>query len=120
MGQVADAERAVVELAWIGLGPRNDIVERLEPRGGTDYSAQRVGNSLGDRGEIAKRVVGQFLVDELVPRQRAHRSIDQRVAVRIRSSDGLHSDDGIGARAVLHDSLLAPELAHFLRENARL
>ena len=81
MGHVADAERAVVDLAGIGLGALDEILDRLDPGRGIDHRAQRVGDGLRDRGEVAQRVVGQLLVDEGVRRHRADRSIDQRVAV---------------------------------------
>ena len=83
-------------------------------------SAERIGDGLGDRGEVAQRIVGQLLVDEGVGRHRAHRRVDQRVAVGRGLGDGVRADDGVGARTIVHDPWLAPELAHLLRERARL
>jgi hypothetical protein len=116
VGHVADAERAVVDLAGMRLGPLDQILDRLDPGSGIGHGAQRVGGGLGDWDEVAERVVGQLLVDEAVRRDRAHRSIDQRVAVGLGLGAGLHSNDGVGARAIVHDALLAPEIGHLLRE----
>ena len=120
MGQIADAERAVIEFAGTRLRAFNEIPDRLDPGSGIDHRSQRIGSSLRDRGEVAEGVVGQLFVDERVRSDRAHRSIDQRIAVGLRLGSGFHSDNGVGAGAVLHDALLAPELAHLLGENARL
>ena len=120
MRHVADAERAVVDLAGLCLRARDQILDRFDSGGGIDHGAERISGGLGDRDEIAKRVVGQLLVDERVGRHRAHRRVDQRIAVGRGLGAGLHADDGVGAGTIVDHSLLAPQLVHLLREHARL
>ena len=90
------------------------------PEAGIGHRAHRVGGSLGDRSEVAKGVVGQLLVDERVCRHRAYRGINERVAVGSRFGRGVHANNGVGPRAILHNALLAPKLVHLLRQNTRL
>ncbi len=82
----------------------------------TDGEGRR--SDLGDRREILEGVVGQAGVDELVERVTA-RHQDQRVAIRGRLRKRLRGNDAAGARTVINDGLLAPDLCQRLAERAR-
>src|SRR5260370_4265824 len=75
------AKGAVVDPAGVRLGARDEILDRTDAGGGIDYGPQRIGRGLRDRDEIAKRVVGELLIDEGVGRHRAYRRVDQRVTI---------------------------------------
>jgi hypothetical protein len=117
---IADAEGTVVDPAGIRLGARDEILDRTDAGGGIGHGAQRIGRGLRDRHEVAKRVVGKLLVDESVGRDSADRRVDQRIAVGSRLCARIHADDGVRARAIVDDTLLAPQLAHLLRKHPRL
>ena len=118
MRGAAHAGRAVAQLARIGLGVGDELVE-VAPRH-RRVRHQRIGadRDVDDRGEILRDVVGRHLVDRDRERQAARR-VEQGRAVGRRGDHRLGADDAGRARAVLHDELLAEPLGELLRQQPR-
>src|SRR5262249_54402947 len=57
MGQITDAERAIVELTGARFGPFDEVLDRIDPGSGIDHRTHWIGSGLGNRGETAKRVI---------------------------------------------------------------
>jgi hypothetical protein len=71
-----------------------------------------------DRRKILERIVGELAVEERIHDERAVDRHQQRVAIGRGLGDGLGADDGVGARPVVDDDLLAQIFAHLLAHEA--
>ena len=72
-----------------------------------------------NRGEIAQVVVGHIGIQRGIDRQRADRTDQQRVTVRLGLGDMIGGDVACGAGFVFHHHGLSPGLAHFLGNQPR-
>ncbi len=102
----ADAERAPVQLAGIGLGVGQKLGQRLPRRIGLHHHAHDEAGDLQDVGEVVDRIVGQLLVQQRLA-QHAHMHLRDRVAVGLGLLQRHRAHDARGARLVVDDDLLA-------------
>src|SRR5439155_4693941 len=85
--QRADAGRREVDAAGLRPGRAYEFAQVLSPGGRVRAYDQSEAREQGDRGEIAKGVVGQLFERDGVDRMRRERE-QQRVAVGLRLGDG--------------------------------
>ncbi len=71
-----------------------------------------------DRLEVLEWIVAELGIEERVHHQGAVDGEQKRVAVGLGLGDRLRADDGVGARPVVDDDLLAEVLAHLLADQA--
>ena len=119
--EVVDAAHprgAVVELAGLRLGERDQLAEVLDRHPGVGDEEQVRGGDQADRDEILHRVVRQLHVEELVDRNLADVGDEERVAVRCSARHGFAAGNAARAPAVLDRHLLAEALGDFLRDDA--
>jgi hypothetical protein len=102
----AGIDRTEIQLAGVGFGRGDHVLDRLVRRAGLGDDDDAVGGGGRDRDEVALEIIRQRLGQRLGRRQSAadHR---QRVAVVRRRHDRLEADDPGGAGAVVDDELLA-------------
>ena len=113
----ADAERAVVQLARVGLGVGEQLGQRLPRRIGAHHDAHDVAGDLQDVGEVGDRVVGQRLVEQRLA-QHAHMHLRDHVAVRLLVLQRYRAQHARGAGLVLDHDRLAEFLRRRLRHDA--
>ncbi len=114
----AHARRGVDELAGTRFRERDQVFRRFHRKRRMHDEEVRLADALGDRREIAQRIVGQRLVDRRRDRERGQRE-QQHVAVGRRSRDDLRADHGASAGTRIDDDRLAEALRKRLREHAR-
>ena len=115
----ADAGRAVVQFAGFGFGECDEFLQRFNAKLRVDHHDVGIGGGHRDGREILQRIVGQFLVDPGIDRDRPGLAEQQRVAVGIGFSDEIGTDDRAGAAAVLDHNGLANAVADAFGDDAR-
>src|SRR5688572_4673417 len=100
------------------LGIANQLAEVRDGERGVHNKLHRAARNECDRREVAALVVRTLA--ELMRQQSEGRpnAVKKRMAVRQRGGDGLVTDDGSAARAVLHDDGDIERLAEPLRYDA--
>ena len=119
MRRRADACRAHVDLARIGLGVGDEFGKRLCRYRGIDRDNIGAAANAGDRRDIFDEIEVEVFVERCVDRVRGHHLHQNGVAVRLRAHDRFGADIAAGARPILDDELLAETLAGRLRYDAR-
>jgi hypothetical protein len=115
----ADAEGAVVDLARLLAGERNQIVKRAHGECRIDDQRLRADAKPCDGREIVERVEGKPAVEVRIGDEGRVRRDQQRVAVGRGLGHGFGADLAGGARLVLHHHLLAQAFREPLRQRAR-
>jgi hypothetical protein len=113
-GQVAGAAvagRAVVQLAGLALGERDELLQVLHRQLGPHHVQAGHLRQQRHRHEGLGRVVGQLVEDVRVDRQRADVAEDDGVLV-VRPRHLGHGDVARAARLVVDEDALAQELGH--------
>ena len=75
-------------------------------------------SAMSETGVFPERIVGELAVEKRIHDERAVDRHQQRVAIGRGLGDGLGADDGVGARPVVDDDLLAQIFAHLLAHEA--
>ena len=117
MQRAADAAGAILDVAGLGFGERDEFLDRLGRQIRIDRERVRARCEQRDRRKRLQRVVGQ-LVERRIDRMRDGDD-QQRVAVGRRLRHQLGADDAAGAGLVLDDELLAEPLAELRADDAR-
>jgi hypothetical protein len=112
------ARHADGELAGVGLGVGDHVLQRRERCIGLGGDDQRRVCDQHDRLEILVGIVGHRLVHQPVLRDRARRREQQGVAVRWRLGDHRAADIATSAAAIFNDELLAERVAEHRRDHA--
>ena len=114
----ADVGRAHVQFSRIRTGLRDEVLQRLVRRIGSGEEDEAERADVGDRLKIPHRIVRQRLEERdahgLLVVEQQH-----RVTVGLGFRDHLGGDDTARARTVVGDHLLAEQLTHLLRHDAR-
>ena len=106
MMQAADAGRAVVQLAGIGFGVGDELLEVMDRQVRAHREDERAARDLDHRRKRLDRIVRRLLGDRRRNQYRARAAEHDRVAVRIGPREGTAADGAAGAGAVLdHDRL---------------
>ena len=84
-----DAGRAEIELAGLRLGERDEFTECFRINLGIKHDQHRHVSDDGNRRKCGLRVEWHLGVEELVGRENAGRSHQQRVAIGLGLGDGL-------------------------------
>src|SRR5581483_7266348 len=100
---------SIAELARIGLGERDELLEVLRRQRRVDDEYWSETRDEGHRREIAKPVVRQVLADHRTYDAR-HRMIEQRVAVGRCAHDRVDTERAARTAHVLDHHLLADHL----------
>ncbi len=88
------------------LGQRDDVPHRIGREIWRRREEERRLDETTDRRKLGKGIVGHFLLEAEIDRQRAHRFDPDRVTVGRRPRDSFDTGDAAGAGAVLdHDRL---------------
>ncbi len=113
----AGAGRRERVLARIRFKQRDEFLRvlRRERRRGDEQKRRHA--DIGDRRELALRVVSRLL-QKRIDRHRPARRCEQRVAVGRRLRRDVGSYHAAGARPVVDHDLLAEHVGHFLRHHA--
>ena len=115
--RAAGAGRCHRELAGLGLGEVDQLLDRMGRRGVRhEHEIGKLGDKR-DRREIRNRIVAQRAVEAGVHRQRRGGEQD-RVSVGIGARDVFVADVGAGASLVLDENLLAPHPRQLFGEHA--
>jgi hypothetical protein len=111
VGAGADTRRRAVELAWICLCVRDELLEGLDRQRRVHH--QYVGHlgDLHDRHQVGQRVVAELWVQRRVHGDRADRVHNERVAVGGRPHYDLGAEVAASAGFVVDDELLFEPLA---------
>ena len=109
MQRAAHPAGAVLDIAGLGFGQRNELLDRFDRQLRVDRERVRARSEQRDRREGLQRVDGQ-LVKRRIDRMRDGDD-QQRVAVGRRLRHQFGADDAAGAGLVLDDELLAEPLA---------
>ena len=117
MQRAADAAGAILDIAGLGLGKRDEFLDRLGRQIRIDRERVWARCEQRDRRKRLQRVVGQ-LVERRVDRMRDGDD-QQRVAVGRCFRHQLGADDAAGAGLVLDHELLAEPLAELRADDAR-
>jgi hypothetical protein len=115
----ADSEGAVVDLAGLLAGERDQIVKRAHGECRIDDQRLRADAKPGDGREIVERVEGKPAVEVRIGDEGRIRRDQQRVTVGRCLGHGFGPDLAGGARLVLHHHLLAQAFREPLRQRAR-
>ena len=119
MNAAADAGRGIGELARIGLGVGDQLLDVFRRHRRMHHQHQRAGADQADRLEILARVVADIAVERRIDRQRPGAAEHQRVAVRRGLGDRARRDRAARAAAVLDHDLLAEHRAHLVGGDTR-
>ena len=120
-GQVrnrAHADTGIADLAGIGLGSLDQILQAVEGRSGRSDDRTRRVDDVGDRGEVLGRRKTQRFMHIRRDRHRADRQHAQGMAVWLRPGQGLRADVAARTRPVLDHDGLAQRVGHFLGQFA--
>jgi hypothetical protein len=113
-----DAEGAVVDLARLLLGERDEVLHGLHRQRRVDDQRMVDGDEAGDRREALDRIIRQLGVEARIDHEGHLRPDQQRVAVGRGLGDVFRRNLVVGAGLVLDDHLLAPSLGEALRQRA--
>ena len=113
----ADAQRAPVQLAGIGLGIGQQLGQRLPRRVGAHHHAHDEAGDLQDVGEVLDRIVLELRVEQRLA-QHAHVHLADRVAVRLGVLQRERAQHAGGPALVLDDDRLAELLRDRLGQDA--
>jgi hypothetical protein len=108
-GQMWDGANAIrrhIDLAWIGLGVRNEFGNRLCRDQGVHYHDVWQTANAGDGRNVVDEIEAKIVVKRGVGRVRRGDQ-QERVAVRGRTHDRLSSDIGPSTESVFDDERLA-------------
>ena len=119
MRQRTCAGNGVVRVRGIGLGPIDQILERLGVGLRPNRNTKIIHAQLAQRREIRDRVVVQVRVEVLIDRQRRDRRQQQGAAVGCRVFHHFDADAAVGTGAVLDDHRAAECATHFIGDQAR-
>src|SRR5438094_1909904 len=114
-----DNPRAIVELAGIRLGARNQLLHGLRSILGAHTQKRRVLGCERDRRKILERVIREIAACKRIEHQRDIHCRQQGVAVGRRFGDAGGANRGIGAGLISDHHRLSPDLAQPLRDHAR-
>ena len=116
--RAAVAERRVVDLAALRLGPGDELGHRLRRHlVGIDREHVRLRGRHHHRHQILRRVVRHLAVEKWRERDRPVEADAQRVRVG-RLGDHIHAEHAAGAGLVLDDHRLAPARAELVAHRA--
>jgi hypothetical protein len=119
MRRIAVTRGAIIELAGIGLGLRDEFADRARRERRIDDQQLGTVGYFGDGDKIPRRVVVAVSRHSRQHRKRAHIAEQQRVAVGFGIGDRLGADHAAAADAVLDDHVLLERGRHVLRHQAR-
>ena len=118
MVRAARPDRRVIDRAGTGFRERDEFLDRIGRKRGMEHQDLRIDHHQTHRRQVLEHVVGQLRVEGRGDRHAASRSEEQRMAVRARPHDRFYAHDAAGARAIVHDHLLAPGFGELLRDGA--
>jgi hypothetical protein len=110
----ADAAGTHVDLAWVGLGERDELRRGLRRHRRMNHHQTRRGHRIHDRDEVVHEDVVQVLIERIVDGVDRVRH-EQRVTVGRRMRRHLGADIVAAARPVLDKERLAELVAEILR-----
>ena len=106
MARGSDAAHAQAELAWVGLGVRDEVRKRRRRNRRMHDQSIRLTTDARDRDDVVRDVEFELLVERCVDHvRRAERQ--QRVTIRWRAHDQLGADGPAGTWPVLDNKLMA-------------
>ena len=117
VADAADAVGRVAQRVGAGLGVGDEAGDVARRQGGVDRERERAVEQQRDRREVLE-LVGQARPQQHVQRQAGGAADQHRQPVLRRARHRLGGDDGVAARAVVHDDGLAQGLRHVLRHHA--
>ena len=115
----ADAEARIGDLARALARQRDQFLHRLHRQRRMHEQRERCIGQVGDRDQVADRIVGQLRVHRRRRGDMADRAEQHRVAIGRRTHDEVHADGAGRARAVLDHERLAQLLGHLLHDRPR-
>ena len=116
----ADAGRAVVDLAGLGLGQRDEFLDVARGQARVQADATGAARNQHDGDQVAQRVVRHGVAHAGCDGQRPGIAGEQGVAVGGAFDHGFGAGYAAGARPVVDDELLAEGSGELLRRPARL
>ena len=117
MGRGAVAGGRKADLAWVGLGMRDELLDRTGRRGVRHHHDDGVEDHERDRGEVGDRIVAELWREEDIGGLKVTRE-EHGVAVGSGTGGSLGREIAAGTAAVLDCHLLAPYLGQPGRDQA--
>jgi len=110
---------AVGQLAWIGLGVLDQLLDRFYRQIVVDDENERRSCNHHQRHKIGRGIIRQLLVQRSIDRHWRRRRHQERIAIGLGMSHQARADHGAGAGFVLDDNWLADAFLELLPDQTR-